>query len=189
MPSGLLGWNLSVSPVREASMNLKQCAVVVAFMAVAGTAQAHGGRLNSQGCHNDRVNGGYHCHGGSSVSSRSAVPSVYTTVPTRPQAERPVQIQEEPRVRSAPSSKREPQVPQIYYPSASQPAAAQTGTPQFFLQQLSTGQSRRQDRAAHRRKGLPSRVGRQQERRGLRAGRHAVSYTERNRPPCGGLVV
>lgn len=27
---------------------------------------AHGGRLNSQGCHNNRKTGGYHCHQGSS---------------------------------------------------------------------------------------------------------------------------
>lgn len=27
---------------------------------------AHGGGLNAEGCHNDRKNGGYHCHRGSS---------------------------------------------------------------------------------------------------------------------------
>ena len=27
---------------------------------------AHGGGLNSEGCHNDRKRGGYHCHRGSS---------------------------------------------------------------------------------------------------------------------------
>lgn len=26
------------------------------------TAYAHGGRLNKDGCHHDRKNGGYHCH-------------------------------------------------------------------------------------------------------------------------------
>lgn len=26
------------------------------------SALAHGGGLNAQGCHNDRRNGGYHCH-------------------------------------------------------------------------------------------------------------------------------
>jgi hypothetical protein len=29
-------------------------------------ASAHGGGLNAAGCHNDRKNGGYHCHRGSS---------------------------------------------------------------------------------------------------------------------------
>lgn len=32
-------------------------------------ASAHGGGLNAQGCHNDRKNGGYHCHRGSSAGS------------------------------------------------------------------------------------------------------------------------
>lgn len=32
---------------------------------------AHGGGLNAQGCHNDRKNGGYHCHRSPSGSSSS----------------------------------------------------------------------------------------------------------------------
>lgn len=38
-------------------------------------AEAHGGGLNAAGCHNDRKNGGYHCHrggGGSAAPSRPA---------------------------------------------------------------------------------------------------------------------
>ena len=31
-------------------------------------ALAHSGRTNAEGCHNDRVHGGYHCHGGSRLS-------------------------------------------------------------------------------------------------------------------------
>jgi len=27
-------------------------------------ANAHGGRTNSSGCHNDNIHGGYHCHRG-----------------------------------------------------------------------------------------------------------------------------
>jgi len=34
--------------------------VCLAF--VSGGAQAHSGGLNAEGCHNDRKNGGYHCH-------------------------------------------------------------------------------------------------------------------------------
>ena len=30
--------------------------------AVPSGAYAHGGGLNAEGCHNDRKNGGYHCH-------------------------------------------------------------------------------------------------------------------------------
>lgn len=37
-----------------------------------GAAWAHPGGLNSEGCHNDRKNGGYHCHrGGGNGSTRS----------------------------------------------------------------------------------------------------------------------
>jgi hypothetical protein len=32
---------------------------------------AHGGGLAADGCHNDRKNGGRHCHGGSSASPAS----------------------------------------------------------------------------------------------------------------------
>lgn len=31
--------------------------------------EAHGGGLNSEGCHNDRKRGGYHCHRGGSARS------------------------------------------------------------------------------------------------------------------------
>lgn len=32
----------------------------------------HGGGLNAEGCHNDRKNGGYHCHRGSSAGRSSS---------------------------------------------------------------------------------------------------------------------
>jgi len=32
------------------------------FTLLASAAWAHSGGLNSEGCHNDRKNGGYHCH-------------------------------------------------------------------------------------------------------------------------------
>lgn len=32
-----------------------------------GLAYAHGGGLDANGCHHDRKNGGYHCHGGGSA--------------------------------------------------------------------------------------------------------------------------
>lgn len=34
----------------------------------APTAYAHGGGLNSEGCHNQRSNGTYHCHRGTTVT-------------------------------------------------------------------------------------------------------------------------
>ncbi|WP_368565690.1 excalibur calcium-binding domain-containing protein [Pseudoxanthomonas sp. UTMC 1351] len=36
----------------------------VLSLAAAPAAWAHGGGLNKDGCHNDRKNGGYHCHRG-----------------------------------------------------------------------------------------------------------------------------
>jgi Tfp pilus assembly protein PilF len=41
----------------------------------AGNADAHPGRTNSSGCHNDNVNGGYHCHNSGSSGSNSSQPS------------------------------------------------------------------------------------------------------------------
>lgn len=32
---------------------------------------AHGGKLNPEGCHNDRKNGGYHCHRGPARAAKS----------------------------------------------------------------------------------------------------------------------
>lgn len=44
------------------------------------TVNAHSGRTNAQGCHNDNVNGGYHCHNAPRASSppprRQSSPSV-----------------------------------------------------------------------------------------------------------------
>lgn len=37
---------------------------IAVLMAAPVAVQAHSGRTNAQGCHNDRKNGGYHCHGG-----------------------------------------------------------------------------------------------------------------------------
>ena len=45
---------------------------------------AHGGGLNAQGCHNDRVNGGYHCHRGSTTPPPRARPAqLYQTPATK----------------------------------------------------------------------------------------------------------
>lgn len=41
---------------------------------LATPALGHGGGLNAAGCHNDRKNGGYHCHRGPSVSAPVAAP-------------------------------------------------------------------------------------------------------------------
>jgi hypothetical protein len=54
-------------------MRLTTCIVVGIAMAIGAPvmAYAHGGGLNAEGCHNDRKNGGYHCHR-SPTSARSS---------------------------------------------------------------------------------------------------------------------
>ena len=43
-------------------MRVAKIALLAAIIAVPAAAVAHPGGLNSEGCHNDRKNGGYHCH-------------------------------------------------------------------------------------------------------------------------------
>ncbi|MDM7949645.1 YHYH domain-containing protein [Hydrogenophaga sp.] len=40
----------------------KSLLVLVALITFASIAAAHGGRTNSEGCHNEKRTGGYHCH-------------------------------------------------------------------------------------------------------------------------------
>lgn len=57
-------------------MKIATMTVGALLLLVPVAASAHPGGLNAEGCHNDRKNGGYHCHRGtSSGSSRSAPPS------------------------------------------------------------------------------------------------------------------
>lgn len=55
------------------------CVCILALLA-SSLSTAHSGRTNAQGCHNDNVNGGYHCHGApapsrSTNTTRQATPS------------------------------------------------------------------------------------------------------------------
>jgi hypothetical protein len=52
--------------------------ILVFICAVSCDAYAHSGRTNAQGCHNDRKNGGYHCHNGGTTraSAPTHTPSV-----------------------------------------------------------------------------------------------------------------
>lgn len=54
-------------------------AAVVAAIASPGIASAHGGGLNSEGCHNNRKTGDYHCH--RSPSASAAAPNKFSPVP------------------------------------------------------------------------------------------------------------
>jgi len=49
---------------------------IVCFLAFSSS--AHSGRTNSEGCHNDRKNGGYHCHGAKTNSYTNKSTSVIT---------------------------------------------------------------------------------------------------------------
>nr|WP_232307049.1 excalibur calcium-binding domain-containing protein [Sphingomonas sp. Y57] len=51
-------------------MRLGIAVAVATFMAT--IAQAHGGGLNAEGCHNDRKTGDYHCHRGPSAGASRA---------------------------------------------------------------------------------------------------------------------
>jgi hypothetical protein len=44
---------------------------------LSGVAGAHPGGLNREGCHNDRKNGGYHCHRGGGANARSLPSSAF----------------------------------------------------------------------------------------------------------------
>lgn len=43
-------------------MKVLNIALIAAMVAMPVVAVAHPGGLNAEGCHNDRKNGGYHCH-------------------------------------------------------------------------------------------------------------------------------
>ena len=57
--------------------------ILFALPIVAGDAWAHGGGLNKDGCHNDRKNGGYHCHRGSPAPVERRTQPATQLVPSR----------------------------------------------------------------------------------------------------------
>lgn len=48
----------------------------LALLMAAADSTAHGGGLNAEGCHNDRKNGGYHCHRKPAAQAPSSTPVV-----------------------------------------------------------------------------------------------------------------
>lgn len=61
-------------------VNVQRMAAIVPVLiggSYSGCASGHSGGLNAQGCHNDRKNGGYHCHRGSS-NERAQQPRQFT---------------------------------------------------------------------------------------------------------------
>ena len=53
---------------------MQQRAVFLCFLFLSTIASAHGGGLDRNGCHNDRRNGGYHCHRGPSAPAPAPAP-------------------------------------------------------------------------------------------------------------------
>ena len=53
------GWR---GKTAERAADFRPKAIVVGMLAASSAATAHSGGLNAAGCHNDRKNGGYHCH-------------------------------------------------------------------------------------------------------------------------------
>jgi len=56
-------------------------AALVATGACVGSASAHPGGLNAEGCHNNRKTGDYHCHGTRMPARTTSTQSLYGTAP------------------------------------------------------------------------------------------------------------
>jgi hypothetical protein len=55
-------------------MKIISLAAIGLLLVLPVAVEAHSGRTNAQGCHNDRKNGGYHCHGGGRSAPAPARP-------------------------------------------------------------------------------------------------------------------
>ncbi|HDY7790994.1 TPA: YHYH domain-containing protein [Vibrio vulnificus] len=49
--------------------------ILICLFLASSSVLAHSGRTNAYGCHNDNINGGYHCHNGGSSSYSSGTSS------------------------------------------------------------------------------------------------------------------
>lgn len=52
-------------------------------LSLAGPVPAHPGGLNREGCHNDRKNGGYHCHRGATPAAAAGSTAASGLLPAR----------------------------------------------------------------------------------------------------------
>ena len=69
---------------------LARSSLALCLLLLAQAAWAHGGGLNSEGCHNNRKTGDYHCHrgGSSGVRGGSAAPSTDEQAPATAASQR-----------------------------------------------------------------------------------------------------
>ncbi|WP_223670871.1 excalibur calcium-binding domain-containing protein [Kangiella shandongensis] len=49
---------------------MRQLLLIICLLLISSQLAAHGGRTNSEGCHNNRKTGDYHCHNGSSTPKK-----------------------------------------------------------------------------------------------------------------------
>lgn len=57
-------------------MRILKIIIIITLLVMPMVAIAHGGRTDKYGCHNDRKNGGYHCHNGGSVAAPQRMRSI-----------------------------------------------------------------------------------------------------------------
>lgn len=68
-------------------MKTLDVALIATIIAMPVVAVAHPGGLNSEGCHNDPKNGGYHFHPGDKLSiNHSSAPPAVPSLATMPRA-------------------------------------------------------------------------------------------------------
>jgi hypothetical protein len=65
--------------VERRQLQFLALAVAALTSTLAGVACAHGGGLNSEGCHTERKTGDYHCHGAPAVQPASQSPTAGKT--------------------------------------------------------------------------------------------------------------
>lgn len=78
MPKAILSYTTVNIQFRQVETMWRQI-VLGMIVVVSFSAGAHSGRTNAQGCHNDRKNGGYHCHSGTRSLPASSVPRASST--------------------------------------------------------------------------------------------------------------
>lgn len=59
---------MNASPIKQ---RIKMKTLLILSLIITSTfAYGHSGRTDSSGCHNDRINGGYHCHNSDTSQSK-----------------------------------------------------------------------------------------------------------------------
>lgn len=73
-----LGFNIEWRGKMENWEDEKVRGLAILTLMISAPVFAHGGGLNAEGCHNDRKNGGYHCH---RAPSRPPTPRALMSMP------------------------------------------------------------------------------------------------------------